>query len=98
MRIAVTLILGAVLDVIAAPFTVPLWQTTIHEPIVATPRYGMQSANLALLLLDVAGAVFIIGGIGITLAGFCVYQLFGPPKKPVLRFGLRKEAKVRSRE
>lgn len=80
MRMAATLILGGLLDIFAAPVTVPLWQALIHEPIVATQDYGMQSVNLTLFLFDAVGAAIIVVGIGPAVVSICLHKLFGPPR------------------
>ena len=75
MRIGVTLGLGFVFDLLALPVTVELWKGFIHHPTAELLTDARWSEVLALLLLDTAGALLIMGGIGIAAASLCVDYL-----------------------
>ena len=77
MRMMVILVVGGLIDLFAAKATVPLWRE-FHGLIVATPDYGMASANLALVLLDVVAFATFVIAIGPALVSMCLNYLLGP--------------------
>ena len=77
MRMALTLILGGIVDLLALPVTIQVWKLGIHDPITATSTYGMRSVDVTLFLVDVVFAIFIVVGIGMILAAFFVTWVLG---------------------
>lgn len=80
MRFVIALILGGLVDLLVMPVTIPLWEVLIHDPIAATPTYGMRSGDIVLFLTDAVGAVVIVGGIGMIVASAFVHYVAGPRK------------------
>ncbi|MCY4474929.1 MAG: hypothetical protein OXC83_05780 [Chloroflexi bacterium] len=77
MRTVATIILGGFIDLFALPVTIPIWKLGIHDPIAATPTYGMRSVDVTLFLVDAVSAIFIVVGIGMILAAFFVTWMLG---------------------
>ena len=72
MRTGVTLGLGFLFDLMALPVTIPLWRGLIHNQVAEQLSDAGLADAMALLLLDGAGAVAIVGGLGMAAASACV--------------------------
>lgn len=79
MRMTISLMIGGLIDLFAAPVTVPLWRE-FHQQIIAIPDYGVATTNLALGLLDIVGFVMFVLAIGPIIVWMCLNYLFGPPR------------------